>query len=69
MKITNMCNIDFLYSFNTRIIKILRIFPIKPNVQIKTEKTSFMQSSPEKLLCSAIISGKTMCKYAFGYLT
>ena len=50
-----MCSIDFLYSFNTSIIKILRLFPIKPNVQIKTESTSFTLNSPEKLFCSAII--------------
>ena len=53
-----MCKTDFLYSFKTSIIKMLQIFPIKPNAHIKTESASFTLTSPKKLLCSVIIPEK-----------
>ena len=46
---------------------MLQIFPIIPNVQIKTESISLTVSIPGKLFCSAIIPGKTICKYAVSY--
>ena len=53
-KITDMCKIDFLYSFNTSMIKMLETFPTNPNAHIKTESASFTRVRPGKLFCSRI---------------
>ena len=61
-KITYMCKTDFLYSFNTSMIKMLQIFPTNPNAHMKTESASFTLVKPGKLLYYVIKAGKNFIK-------
>lgn len=49
----DMCKTDFLYSFKTKIMKMLKLFPIIPKIQINTETIGFALNKVSESFSSA----------------
>ena len=51
-----MCKTDFLYSFKTKIMNMLKLFPISPKIQINTETNGFALNKVNEWFSSFIMS-------------